>query len=107
MSTLKSHPNGFLLSLSLVLIVAGIAAAIIYPRVGLERFDTQGARAKAIYWAAMCALGVVVYVLGLVVRKPAEKGPGMGKVIIGGIVAALGLGFTILSAPVVMKAMQD
>lgn len=102
-----SFPNGVFLSVSLILIVVGIAAAVVYPRIGLEPYDVRGARAKAVYWAGMCAVGVVCYVLSLVLRKQADSGPGRGRVIIGGVVALAGLGFTVLSAPVVMKAMNE
>jgi len=105
--TTKPYPNALFLSLSFILIVAGIGAAIIYPKVGLERYDTRGARAKAIYWFGMCSLGVVLYGLAFINKKLADKGPGKVRIIIGGLVAVLGLLFSIFSFPFVMKSFED
>jgi len=52
-----SSPNGIFLSVPFILIVAGIAAAVVYPRIGLDPYDVRGARAKTVYWAGMCAIG--------------------------------------------------
>lgn len=103
----KPYPNGLFLSLSFVLIVGGITAAIIYPRVGLDPFDYRGARAKAIYWVGMCIIGIIFYCLSLFLRKTSKSGPSKARVIVGGIVALLGLAFSIFSTPVIIKSMQE
>lgn len=98
-------PNPLFLSISNISIVAGIALALIYPHAMAHPFDTEGNRQRAVYWAAMCLLGLVSFGASYLARRPVVVSA--ERIVASWIIAGLGAAFLCLAAPVVMEVLSS